>query len=139
MGSGLAASQSRLATATRVASTNIAATAVSLTLCTLALSRPIPFTRGGLQLEAREKQLACGELGMTERELSDCRIAFSTLDQTGSGRLQIDSIRKVMVLLRRKISSDRLRQLFGRMDEDGSGYIEFMEFLRLMKAIDLEI
>jgi len=67
------------------------------------------------------------------REFRDC---FWQLDDDGSGFLDIHELRKVMVLLKRDIDSDQLRQLFSVIDQDGSGALEFVEFLQLIHMLE---
>jgi len=71
-----------------------------------------------------------------ERKVNMYRMAFDILDTEGDDQLGITSVRKVFVLLRRAITSDNLRELFAKIDLDGSGTIGFLEFLHLVYELD---
>jgi len=49
--------------------------------------------------------------------------------------MDISECRVAMRLLRRDVSSDELRRLFDQLDGDGSGELDFMEFLQLMHML----
>lgn len=85
----------------------------------------------------RENQYAEENLKFDERKVNMYRMAFDILDAEGSNQLDISAVRKVFVLLRRSISSDNLRELFAKIDLDGSGTINFFEFLHLVHELDV--
>jgi len=77
-------------------------------------------------------------LDFTREKVREFRDAFWLLDETGSGFLDITGLRKSMRMLRQRIDGDALRALFTAIDHDNSGHIDFIEFLRLMRAIENE-
>lgn len=83
----------------------------------------------------REETMAAG-LGFDMRRLCEFREAFYTLDQDGSEELSITCLRRAMMLLGKNLSTHDLLSLFQTVDEDGSGAIDFGEFLILMKMIE---
>lgn len=85
-----------------------------------------------LERQTREKQYAWDNLEIDERTVSTYRMAFDILDIEGKDELDITGIRKIFVVLRRPITSDQLRELFAKIDLDGSGTIGFLEFLHLV-------
>lgn len=86
---------------------------------------------------ARESDLAWKILQFDSRKVSMLRMAFDTLDTQGAGALDVQAIRQVFILLKRAITSDQLRELFAKIDLDGSGNIGFLEFLHLVHELDV--
>jgi len=76
------------------------------------------------------------ELNIPEEKVREYRDAFWALDEDGSGHLDIQELRKAMLLLRQRISGDMLRVLFFRIDKDGNGKLDFSEFLQLMHLLE---
>jgi Ca2+-binding EF-hand superfamily protein len=72
-----------------------------------------------------------------ERKVTMYRMTFDILDTAGVDSLGITQVRRVFAFLHRAINSDQLRQLFSRIDLDGSGTIGFLEFLHLVHELDV--
>lgn len=85
---------------------------------------------------ATENEYAWNNLEFDERKVNMFRMAFDVLDTKGTNHLDIAAVRKVFVLLRRAITSDGLRELFAKIDCDGSGTVDFLEFLHLVNELD---
>lgn len=75
------------------------------------------------------------ELGFSDQELLDFRIAYNSLDEDGDGRLEITEIRRAMNMMHLRVSPESLRNLVESLDEDGSGELSFVAFLKLVQAI----
>jgi len=87
--------------------------------------------------KAREKQYAWENLEIDERTVTTYRMAFDLLDTEARDELDITMIRRIFVVLRRPITSDQLRELFAKIDLDGSGTIGFLEFLHLVHEVGI--
>eukprot|EP00899_Mesostigma_viride_P014781 jgi/Mesvir1/23303/Mv20999-RA.1 len=68
----------------------------------------------------------------TPAEVEACRIAFNRFDKDGSGSVDIWELRGLMHALGQDLSGDELVQLLRLVDGNGSGVLEFPEFLTLM-------
>lgn len=90
-----------------------------------------------LRALTRVRELELGiDLGYTKKQIIDFRDAFWQLDDEGTGALGIVDLRRIMTMLRVRISGDELRDLFAEVDNDESGCIDFSEFLRLMHMLE---
>lgn len=87
-------------------------------------------------VQRRQETEMAQELGFSDEQLSQFRNAFYTLDQDNSEALDVVELRQAFVLLRKPVSSDTLLSLFNALDKDGSGSLEFEEFLLLMKMME---
>lgn len=102
----------------------------------------VVFIRKMREFSTRAERAAEGEyawkhLQLDERRVNAYRMAFDILDTEGDSQLNIAAVRKVFVLIRVSITSDHLRELFGKIDLDGSGTIGFLEFLHLARELDV--
>lgn len=75
-------------------------------------------------------------INISQAQMEEYRRAFEILDTKGCGELGLDSVRRMMDLLRIPISGDALNEIFTEVDEDESGLVEFKEFLRLMSLVE---
>lgn len=86
----------------------------------------------------KEMAVAKGpELGFDEQRVNECRLAFDILDAQGTGELDFSGARKVFRVMGRKVTVDRLNELFARFDHNQSGTINFIEFLNLVNELDI--
>jgi len=83
---------------------------------------------------AKERDFAATEYGFDEGSVNEHRLAFDQLDQ-GTG-LDISRVRKVFALFGQNISSEKLRELFDKIDEDDSGVLDFLEYLHLVHELE---
>ena len=65
-------------------------------------------------------------------EVADFRRAFNTMDTDGSGGIDAGEVKAVLQRFGQNPSDEELQQMVEDVDEDGSGEIEFDEFIVLM-------
>ena len=71
---------------------------------------------------------------MTPAQIAEFREAFSLFDHDENGSVSTDELGQVLRSLGENPSENELRDMVNEIDEDGSGSIEFMEFLVLMTS-----
>jgi len=69
---------------------------------------------------------------LTEDQIEEFKEAFALFDKDGDGTISVDELGIVMRSLGRNLSKEDLMVMIAEVDEDGSGEIEFPEFLRLI-------
>jgi Ca2+-binding EF-hand superfamily protein len=73
------------------------------------------------------------QLGYAKRQAHVYQAIFEIVDKQGEGTLDITGIRRAVRLLKRThITSDELRDLFARTDEDSNGSVSFNEFMQMV-------
>lgn len=75
------------------------------------------------------------ELDIPEEELEEYREAFNLFDKDGGGSISTDEFLKVLRNLGQKVTREEAAQISAELDSDGSGEIEFKEFVCYMKKI----
>jgi calcium-binding protein CML len=89
-----------------------------------------------LQLKIHHKELnAAKSLQITIAQLQEYRAVFEHVDADETGQLSIERVREMVDSLHIHISGDELHEIFTKIDEDASGFIEFTEFLKLISAV----
>lgn len=73
-------------------------------------------------------------ISLTEAQVDEFQEAFGLFDKDGNGCISIEELGVVLTALGRAPTQDELKAMIGEADEDGSGQIEFPEFLKLMAA-----
>ncbi|CAJ1349390.1 unnamed protein product [Effrenium voratum] len=73
-------------------------------------------------------------ISLTQAQVEEFQEAFGLFDKDGDGRISVDELGVVLKALGRKPTQEELKAMVGEADEDGSGEIEFPEFLKLMAA-----
>ncbi|PAA62089.1 hypothetical protein BOX15_Mlig018223g1 [Macrostomum lignano] len=73
------------------------------------------------------------EDGLTEEQIEEFREAFSLFDKDGDGTITNKELASVMRALGQNPSQEELKEMIKEVDQDGSGSIEFDEFLEMMK------
>lgn len=73
-------------------------------------------------------------MGLTNEEIGDCREAFANFDIDGSGRIDISEVRAALQSLGQNPSDEDLFLMMSQVDDDGSGELEFPEFLKIMEG-----
>jgi len=81
---------------------------------------------------ARERAFAVEEMGLSEKFVNQHRVAFDVLDREAAGELDITGVRKIFLKLNFNISSEQLRYSVAKVDQRQTGYIRFLEYLRLV-------
>ncbi|EER13478.1 centrin 3, putative [Perkinsus marinus ATCC 50983] len=67
-----------------------------------------------------------------DQERKMLRTYFDALDDDGSGSIDVSELEEVMVALGLAEKSSDVEKMVANVDEDGSGEIEFHEFLRIV-------
>ena len=71
-------------------------------------------------------------LDVPEEELEEYRDAFNLFDKDGSGTITTDEFIKVLKNLGQKVTKDEAIEITRDLDADGSGEVEFVEFVSYM-------
>jgi len=71
-------------------------------------------------------------VNLTEDQVEEFKEAFALFDKDGDGTITADELGVVMRSLGRNPTREELEAMIAEVDEDGSGEIEFPEFLKLM-------
>jgi Ca2+-binding EF-hand superfamily protein len=74
-------------------------------------------------------------LGFSEQQMRDLRQVFSSLDQDCSQKLDADEVRIGLAMMNKHVTHKVFDETFRSLDSDGSGELDFMEFLEFMKMI----
>ncbi|KAI8776615.1 squidulin [Biomphalaria glabrata] len=72
------------------------------------------------------------ELGLNQKEFDNINRAFCLFDQDGNGKISRGEIREVVKAIGRPMSEREIEEMMRNADLDGSGYVEFHEFLPLI-------
>lgn len=86
--------------------------------------------------QRRRENETAKRLGFSTKQIADLRDAFFQLDESGDGELSIDECRQTLTLLRKNMSSEDLHAVFDSIDRNGSGHIDFEEFLHFWKSVE---
>lgn len=73
-------------------------------------------------------------VNLTEDQIEEFKEAFSLFDKDGDGTITAEELGVVMRSLGRKPTMEELKAMIAEVDDDGSGQIEFPEFLSLMAS-----
>lgn len=74
-------------------------------------------------------------LGFTEVQMRDLHQVFSSLDTDSSRKLDADEVRIGLAMMNKTVSHRVFEDTFRKVDVDGSGELDFMEYLEFMKLI----
>jgi len=74
-------------------------------------------------------------LGFTETQMRDLRWVFDSLDEDGGGTLDAAEVRSGLLLMGKELSQRSFDALFKNVDNDGTGFLDYMEFLHFMKEM----
>lgn len=75
-------------------------------------------------------------LDFSDEEIAKLKECFGALDDDGSGSIGIDELEEPLIGLGFADSRDEVLKMIQDVDEDGSGLIEFEEFLQIIKNSD---
>lgn len=67
---------------------------------------------------------------ITEEELQEFREIFDLVDEDKSGEISKDELKKLMITLGLKPTDEQIDTMMKEVDEDGSGDIDFSEFVK---------
>lgn len=83
-----------------------------------------------------EEEVECAMcLGFTEKQMRDYRWVFDSLDVDGSQKLDAAEVKNGLNIMNRKIASEVFDSIFAKLDSDGSGELDFLEFVSFMKML----
>merc|ERR1719449_471521 len=74
------------------------------------------------------------KVNLTQDQVEEFKEAFALFDKDGDGTITADELGVVMRSLGRKPTMEELKAMIAEVDDDGSGQIEFPEFLSLMAS-----
>lgn len=84
-------------------------------------------------LEKNKKWLKkAKELGLNQKEFDDINKAFCLFDKDGNGKISHFELREVVKAIGRPMSEADVEDMMANADKDGSGSVEFSEFLSLI-------
>eukprot|EP00949_MAST-11_sp_MAST-11-sp1_P001770 g1770.t1 len=69
---------------------------------------------------------------LSEEQILEFKEAFRLFDKDGGGSIDVDELKEAMEALGQSPDDEELQSMVDEVDEDGSGEIEFEEFLVLM-------
>jgi calmodulin len=72
------------------------------------------------------------EYHLTESQIADFRMAFNVYDKEGKGEIPTSMLGTVMKNLGHNLKPEQLEECIEAVDGDGSGTVDFEEFLALM-------
>lgn len=78
-------------------------------------------------------------MGFTRKQANTLRQAFDTLDSTGDGSLGVQEVEVAVGLMEWHVSSAKLSRIIDEVDTDGTGQLDFIGFLSLMRRVDEEV
>merc|ERR1719231_1656383 len=70
--------------------------------------------------------------GLTDEQLEEIREAFCLFDGDASGAIDVRELKAAMRALGFEVKNEELKKMVADVDSDGSGQIEFGEFLEMM-------
>eukprot|EP00163_Fabomonas_tropica_P000427 TRINITY_DN1025_c0_g2_i1.p1 TRINITY_DN1025_c0_g2~~TRINITY_DN1025_c0_g2_i1.p1 ORF type:complete len:153 (+),score=34.15 TRINITY_DN1025_c0_g2_i1:861-1319(+) len=73
-----------------------------------------------------------GSTRLTQDEIDECKTAFDKYDKDGSGSIDVWELRNTLIAMGQQPTEEEVFKLLSEADEDGSGTIEFPEFLNLI-------
>merc|ERR1711904_719950 len=89
-----------------------------------------------LQLKVHHEELkAAKSLNITIAQLQEYKAVFEHLDADETGQLSVECVREMVDSVHINVSGDELHEIFTQVDENDSGCIEFIEFLKLISLL----
>eukprot|EP00930_Biecheleria_cincta_P087438 TRINITY_DN7666_c0_g1_i1.p1 TRINITY_DN7666_c0_g1~~TRINITY_DN7666_c0_g1_i1.p1 ORF type:complete len:1052 (-),score=174.44 TRINITY_DN7666_c0_g1_i1:55-3210(-) len=73
--------------------------------------------------------------GFDEGQVNEFRWMFEIIDEDGSGCLDSREVRKGLNRMKKPVGSDVFEEAWKKLDADGSGSLDFCEFIDLMKML----
>jgi hypothetical protein len=71
---------------------------------------------------------------LTKVDLENYQLVFIELDVECRGALDVDELKLLMVLMGERMDKDEIKELIEEYDSDGSGNLDFKEFVIMMKG-----
>lgn len=96
----------------------------------------LKMIREELETEQEEKDMALAKtLGFDDQEVDDFHEVFNTYDVSGDGKLNQEETRTLFINIGMEIPNKLFDATYEALDSDGSGVLEFGEFLRMMRTL----
>merc|ERR1711881_68793 len=70
--------------------------------------------------------------GLSEEQIEEIREAFNLFDADQSGAIDLRELKSAMRALGFEVKKEELKKMVADIDDDGSGEIDFGEFLQMM-------
>ena len=77
-------------------------------------------------------------LDFSDEQVTKLKNCFKSLDTDGGGSISIDELKVPFIGLGLVDSLKEVQEMIDRVDEDGSGEIEFNEFMQIIMSFDTE-
>lgn len=87
---------------------------------------------------AEEDEQYAESTGLEKEQIAVLRRAFDGFDKDKKGFISPETVNDILRMMGIKVSSTSLKQIIEEIDEDGSGQIEFYEFLQLSAKFLIE-
>nr|CAD7591366.1 unnamed protein product [Timema genevievae] len=62
----------------------------------------------------------------------ELKVAFRLYDKEGNGYIPTSSLREILMALDDQLTPDQLDEMIAEIDTDGSGTVDFDEFMEMM-------
>merc|ERR1712113_891416 len=84
------------------------------------------------KMSVRKPGMKKGKTTLTEEQRQEIKEAFDLFDTDGSGRIDAKELKVAMRALGFEPKKEDVKRMIAEVDKDGSGVIEFTDFLDLM-------
>mmetsp|Transcript_9491 Transcript_9491/g.30200 ORF Transcript_9491/g.30200 Transcript_9491/m.30200 type:complete len:305 (+) Transcript_9491:214-1128(+) len=74
-------------------------------------------------------------LNFTESQMRDMRLVFISLDVDGSNKLDAHEVKNGLAMMNKQVTTEAFDAAFKALDADGSGELDFLEFLDFMRTM----
>merc|ERR1711981_1023247 len=88
----------------------------------------------GTTTEEMGRKSAKKKGGLTDEQMEEIREAFGLFDGDASGAIDVRELKAAMRALGFEVKNEELKKMVADVDSDGSGQIEFGEFLEMMTS-----
>eukprot|EP00930_Biecheleria_cincta_P053663 TRINITY_DN3926_c0_g3_i1.p1 TRINITY_DN3926_c0_g3~~TRINITY_DN3926_c0_g3_i1.p1 ORF type:complete len:913 (-),score=190.66 TRINITY_DN3926_c0_g3_i1:266-3004(-) len=92
-----------------------------------------------VQLRREEEYKSAKALNFTLGDINEFRRAFDSFDVSGDGYLSVSEVWSALSILRWKVNDAKFARMMEEADEDGSGQLDFIEFLTLLRKADCDM
>merc|ERR1711872_560340 len=92
---------------------------------------PLPFSFS-FSITMGDEEAPVEEYKLSDSLVADFKDAFERIDKEGTGEIPTSELGAVMRMLGHQLKPDQLQEFIEEVDGDGSGFVDFDEFLVLM-------
>mmetsp|Transcript_18569 Transcript_18569/g.46793 ORF Transcript_18569/g.46793 Transcript_18569/m.46793 type:complete len:95 (-) Transcript_18569:209-493(-) len=71
---------------------------------------------------------------LSQEEIDACQEAFNKFDKDGSGNIDAWELKQTLQAMGQNPTEEEVFQMMAEVDDDGSGSIEFAEFLKVIES-----